>query len=176
MQTRYHCDLQPRIFPNFHSRHIRRCMNPGSFRACSGQCVYCTDKALTFLGSAYPLLPFDINIDLVQTRYHCDLHPRIFPNFHSRNIRRCMNPCSFRACSGQCVYCTVKAITFIASTYPKLPFHVNIALVKTRFHCDLQPRIFPNVHSRHIQRCMNPGSFRACCGQCVYCTDKAITF
>ena len=63
-------------------RLLRPCLKPGSWKARHGQCVYYTDKVITFLSSAYPYLPFDINIALVQTRYHRDIWPRIVPNFH----------------------------------------------------------------------------------------------
>ena len=63
---------------------IRRCMNPGNLPARKAQCVYCTDEAITFLGSAERQLPFDINIALVQTRYRVVRQPRTFPNFHCR--------------------------------------------------------------------------------------------
>ena len=65
-------------------RPMRQCMNPGSLSTRIAQCVSCTDKAITFLSSAYPQLPFDINIALVQTRYRGDWQPRTFPNFHCR--------------------------------------------------------------------------------------------
>ena len=63
---------------------LRPCLNPGSWKVRNGLCVYCTDKVITFLTSPYPYLSFDINIALVQTRYHGDIWPRIFPNFHCR--------------------------------------------------------------------------------------------
>ena len=63
---------------------IRPCLKPVRWKACNGLCVYCTVKVITFLSSPYPLLPFDINMTLVQTRYHGDIWPRIVPNFHCR--------------------------------------------------------------------------------------------
>ena len=63
---------------------IRSRMNPGTFPARKAECVYCSDKAITFFGSAYPLLRVDINIDLVQIRYRGDRHPRSFLNSHCR--------------------------------------------------------------------------------------------
>ena len=33
---------------------VRRRMNPGTFPANKTQCVYYTDKVITFLGSPYP--------------------------------------------------------------------------------------------------------------------------
>ena len=56
-------------------------MNMENFEARKAQCVYCTDEAITFLGSAEQQLPFDINFALVQTRYRVDRQPRNFPKF-----------------------------------------------------------------------------------------------
>ena len=42
----------------------------GSLQARTGKSGFCTIKRNTFLDSPYPWLPFDINIALVQTRYH----------------------------------------------------------------------------------------------------------
>ena len=123
-------------------------MKPGDLQARKAFCVYCTDKAIAFLGSPYTLLPFDINIPLVQARYHCDRQPRIFPNFHCRPYTAVHETRSFPARKAQCVYYTGKAITFLGSPYPWLPFDVNIPLVQTRYHCDRQPRSFPNFHCR----------------------------
>ena len=64
--------------------HIRQCISGGNLTARSSQYVYYTDKAITFLLSAYPQLPFHMNIALVQTRYRCDRLPQSFPNFHFR--------------------------------------------------------------------------------------------
>ena len=61
---------------------IRPCLKPSSWKARNGHCVYCTDKAITFLSSPYLYLPFDIHIALVQTRYHGDILPHIVPNIH----------------------------------------------------------------------------------------------
>ena len=58
----------------------------------NAHCVYCTKKAITFLGSAHSQLTFDIKIALVQIRYHCFRLLRIFPNFHSRPYAWCMKP------------------------------------------------------------------------------------
>ena len=65
-------------------RLLRPCLKPGSWKARNGQCVYYTDKVITFLSSPYPYLPFDINIALVQTRYHGYILPHIVQNFHYR--------------------------------------------------------------------------------------------
>ena len=68
------------------------CMKPGVFPDLNAQCVYCTDKAIAFLASQFPQLSFDVNIALVQMRYHCFRQLRIFSNFHSRPYTRCMKP------------------------------------------------------------------------------------
>ena len=127
---------------------IRRCMKPGSLPAHIAQCVYCTEWAITFLGSPYPQLLFDINIALVQTRYHGDPLRRSLPNFHCRPYTACMKPGSLPARIAQCVYCADMAITFLGSPYPQLPFERNIALVQTRYRGDQQPRTLPNFHCR----------------------------
>ena len=125
----------------------------------NAQCVYCTEKAIAFLGSAYPQLSFDINIALVQMRYHCFRQLRIFPNFHSRPYTRCMKPGVFTGRNAQCVYGNKKAIAFLGSPYPQLPFDINIASLQMRYHCFRQLRIFPNFHSRPYTSCMKPGVF-----------------
>ena len=56
---------------------IRRCMKQGSLQVRTAMWAFCTDTSFTVLGTAYPKLPFDINISLVQTRYHGDSYPRI---------------------------------------------------------------------------------------------------
>ena len=50
--------------------HIRRCMKPGCLQARTAKWAFCTETRITFLGSTFPQLPFDIKIALVQTRYH----------------------------------------------------------------------------------------------------------
>ena len=64
---------------------IRRWKKPGNLADHDAQCVYCTEKAITFLGSVYPMLPFDIDIALAQTLYHCDRRRRNLPNFRIRH-------------------------------------------------------------------------------------------
>ena len=63
---------------------VRRRTKPGDLKNRDPQCVYCTKKAITFLGSPYPQLPFGVNFALVQTRYHGDRKFRNFRNFHCR--------------------------------------------------------------------------------------------
>ena len=54
---------------------------PGITNARDAQCVYCTNEAITFLGSAGPQLPFGMNIGLVQIQNRFDRQPRSFPIF-----------------------------------------------------------------------------------------------
>ena len=126
----------------------------------NAQCVYCTKKAIAYLGSPYPQLPFDINIALVQKWYHCFRQLRSLPNFHSRPSTRCMKPVYLLERYAQFVYCTEKAIAYLGSLYPQLPFNINIALVQKRFHCFRPLRNLPNFHSRPYARCMKPGFHR----------------
>ena len=63
---------------------IRQCRKLDDLPDGDAQCVYCTEKVIEFLGSPYPLLPFDINVALVQTRYQCNRKFRILPNYHIR--------------------------------------------------------------------------------------------
>ena len=63
---------------------IRRWTKPDDLPSHDAQCVYSTEKAITFLGSPYPQLPFIVNIALVQTRYHGGRKHRNFRNFHCR--------------------------------------------------------------------------------------------
>ena len=49
----------------------------------TGKWDYCTDKLNTFLVSPYPQLPFDINISLVQARYHGDWSVTIYATFRT---------------------------------------------------------------------------------------------
>ena len=62
------------------------------------------------------------------------------------SIRPCLKPSSWKARNGLCVYCTDKAITLLSSSYPYLPFDINIALVQTLYHGDIWPGIVPNFH------------------------------
>ena len=118
VQRWYHCFRQIRIFPIFHSRHYTRCMKLGYLPSVNAQCIYCTVKAIAFMGSPYRQLPFGINIGLVQRRYHCFRQIGIFPIFHSRPYTRWMKRGYLPSVNAQCVYCTVKAIAFLGSPYP----------------------------------------------------------
>ena len=151
-------------------------MKPGYSTGSNAQCVYCTNKAIPFLGSPYPQLPFDINIGMVQRRYHCFRQLQIFPNFHSRPYTRCMTPGYLPGSNAHCVYCTEKTIAVLGSPYPKLPFEINIALVQRRYRCFRQLRSFPNFHIQPYTRCMKPGYLPGSNAQCVYCTEKTVVF
>ena len=120
-------------------------MKPGCLPGSNDQCVYCKEKAIAFLGSPYPQLPFDTNIALVQRRYHCFRQLRSFPNFHSRPYMLCMKPGYLLGRNAECVYCTDKPIAFLGSPYPQLHFDTNIALVQRRCHCfrHVEIPIFP---------------------------------
>ena len=93
-------------------------MNPGNLQVRKAQCVYCTDEAITLLGSAQPQLPFEINIALVQTRYRWDRQARTLPNFHCRPHTAVYEPGNLPARLAQCVYCTDEAITILGSAQP----------------------------------------------------------
>ena len=54
---------------------IQRRVNSGTLPARKAQCVYCSDKAITFLGSAFPKLRFGINIAFVRMQYRGDRKP-----------------------------------------------------------------------------------------------------
>ena len=159
VQRRYHCFRQLRIFLNFNSWPNTRCIKPGYFPSRYAHCVYCTEKALTFLGSPYPQLPFDINIAQEQRRFHCFRQLRIFPNLNSPPYTRLMKQGYLHCRNAKCVYCTEKAIALLGSPFPQLPFDINIALVQRNYHCFQQLRSFPNFRSRTDTRCIIPGLF-----------------
>ena len=54
VQRRYHWLRQPRRFPNFHSWAFTPCIKMDYLLGRNAQCVYCTEKAIAFLGSPYP--------------------------------------------------------------------------------------------------------------------------
>ena len=143
-------------FPKFPFSTIYAILKPGYLPRCNTQCVYCTENANAFLSSPHPQLPFDINIGVVQRRYHCFRQLQIFPNFHIRPYLRNIKPCYLPRCNAQCVYCTEKANSFLVSAHPQLSFDRNIALVQSRYHCFRQHRIFPNFHSRPYMQYMKP--------------------
>ena len=63
---------------------ILRYMNAGNLNPRRGLYPFCTNPTIIFLFSASLKLPIDINIVLVQTRYHGDRMPRSFGNLHCR--------------------------------------------------------------------------------------------
>ena len=121
---------------------------PRSLPGHNAQCVYCTERAITFLDSPYPQLPFGMNIPLVRMRYHCCRQLRSFPHFHSRPNTMRTKPRFLGGHNAQCVYCTDSTIKFLDSPSTQLPFVMNITLVRRCYHCFRQLRIFPNFHSR----------------------------
>ena len=92
--------------------------NPGSLEARNGECVFCTDTAITFLGSPYPLLPFDKNIALVHSGTLKVGSPQFSQISFVDPIRRYMNPGSLEARTAEFVFCTDTAITILSSPYP----------------------------------------------------------
>ena len=163
VQRRYHCIRQLRKFTNLHSRPYARCTKPVYLPGSNAQCVYCTEKAIPFLGSPYQQLPFDINIALVQRRYHCFRQRWTVPKFISRPYTRCVNPGYLPGRNAQWVSCTKKAITFSGSPYPQLPFDINIAWVQGRYHCFRQLFLGPirSLWNRVICRAVTPSAFIA---------------
>ena len=59
-------------------------MNAGNLKPLIGLYLFHTDPRIIFLDSASLKLPFDVNIALVQTRYHGERKPRNFGNLHCR--------------------------------------------------------------------------------------------
>ena len=74
----------PEISEVFIVSPIWRCMNAGNLKPRRGLYAFCTNPRIIFLNSASLKLPFDVNISLVQTRYHGDRKPRNFGNLHSQ--------------------------------------------------------------------------------------------
>ena len=64
--------------------HFRRLMKAGSLQPHIGKWAFCNDIRITFLGSPFPQLPFDIIFSLVQTRYRGKRKTQISSNFHFR--------------------------------------------------------------------------------------------
>ena len=127
---------------------VRRCIKPGSLQPHTEKCAFCTDVRITFLGSPFPQLPFDITIALVQIRYRGERKPLISSNFHCWPIRRCMKPGSLQPHTGKCSFYTDIRIKFFDSPFPQLPFDLIIALMKTRYRKERKPRISLNFHCR----------------------------
>ena len=74
----------PEISEVFIVSPIWRCMNAGNLKHHRGLYAFCTNPRIIFLNSASLKLPFDIDIALVQTRYHGERKPRNFGNLHCR--------------------------------------------------------------------------------------------
>ena len=146
-------------FPNFHSRPYTQCMKPGYLPGRNPQCVYCTEKAIVFLGSPYPQLPFDITIALMQGRYHCFRQLRSFFKFPFSALYAVHETGLFLGRNVQCVHCTGKAIAFLGSPYPQLPFDLNISLVQKRCHCFRQLRNFSKFPFSALYAVHEPGLF-----------------
>ena len=134
-------------------------MNPGTLPARIAQCIYCTEMEITFLGSPYTQLPFDIIIAFVQTWYCGDRSLEVFQISIVGPIWWCMNPGTLPARIAQCIYCAEMDITFLGSPYTQLPFDIIIALVQTRCRDDRQPRTFANFHCRHYTAVCEPVYF-----------------
>ena len=113
------------------------------------------------LGSASLKLPFDINIASVQTRYHADRKSRNFGSFHCQPIWRSMNADNFKLRRGLYSFCTNPIIIFLVSASLKLPFELNIALMQTRYHGEMKPRNFGNLHCRPFMAIHEYGQFEA---------------
>ena len=64
---------------------IWRYMNAGDLKPSRSLYPFCTNQRIIFLDSTSLKLPFDINIVLVQTRYHADRKPRNFGSLHRRS-------------------------------------------------------------------------------------------
>ena len=69
-------------------------MNAGNLKPLIGLYLFYTDPRIIFLDSASLKLPFDVNISLVQTRYHGDRKPRNFGNLHCRPLMA-MHECGY---------------------------------------------------------------------------------
>ena len=61
---------------------IRRYMNAGNLKPRKGLYPFCTNPRIIFIGTTSVKVSFDINIALVQTRYHDDRKTRSFGNLH----------------------------------------------------------------------------------------------
>ena len=124
----------PEFPPIFIFRLISCSMKPSSLQPRTGKYAFCTDIRITFLGSPFPHLPFDIIIALVQTRNRGKKRPK-FPQISIIGlVRRCMKPVSLQPHTGKCAFCTDTRITFLGSPFPQLPFDIIITLVQPWCH------------------------------------------
>ena len=128
--------------------HVRRFMKPGSLQPHIGKWAFCTDIRITFLGSPFPQLLFDIVITLVQIRYRGKGRPE-FPQISTLGpVCRCMKPGSYQPRTGKCAFCTNTRITCLGSPFPQLTFDIIVALVHTRYRGERKPRISSNFYIR----------------------------
>ena len=138
----------PEISEVFIVNPLWRYLNAGNLKPRRGLYSFCTNRRIIFLVSASLKLPFEVNIALVQTRYHGDRKPRNFGNLHSRPRWRHMNAGNLKPRRGLYSICTNPTIIFLSAASLRLPFDIIIVLVQTRYHGDRKPRIFGNLHSR----------------------------
>ena len=84
----------PKISEIYIVSNIWLCMNAGNLKPRRGLYPFCTIPRIIFLCSASLKLSFDVNIVLVQTRYHGDRKPRNFGNLHGRSYMA-MHECGY---------------------------------------------------------------------------------
>ena len=99
---------------------IWRYMNAANLKPSRSLYPFCINPRTIFLDSASLKLPFDINIALVQTRYHADRKPRNFGNLHCRPIWRYMNAGNLKPRRGLYPFYTNNRILFLGSASLKL--------------------------------------------------------
>ena len=96
--------------PNLHNFPFSTLYQPpvsrDSFPSHTGKWGFCTDWWNTFLGSPYPQLYFDMDIALVQTRYHGDRSTPIYATFRSRPYTTPHDRGSLPALTGKWGFCT----------------------------------------------------------------------
>ena len=128
---------------------LQASMKRGSMQACTGVGGSCTGQQITFLGSSYPQLLFDMKISLVQTRYHGDRYTQIFANFHCRPYMAQHETVWFVGpyWSERFLHRLENDI-FRLSISAQLPFDISIALVQTRYLGDRQTRISAKFYCR----------------------------
>ena len=124
-------------FGKFHCLPFKASVNSGSLQPCNRKYAFCTETRIAFLGSTLLRFPFDVNIALVQTRCHVERQPPISSNFIVCSLRRGVNSGSLQPRNRKYAFCTETRIVFLGSTFPYLPFDVNIALVQTWYHVEM---------------------------------------
>ena len=107
--------------------HIRHCMKPGCLQARCAKWAFCTETRITFLGSAFPQLPFDIKIAWCKHGTLAKGNPENPQISTVGHIRRCMTPGCLQARCAKWAFCTETRITFLGSAFPQLPFDIKIA-------------------------------------------------